>query len=396
MPQPNLGEILRDADNVLKQYQENIRQRLRMRLNPIPLRASVERRINQLVGQLEELMRTLDRQMRSLPASHRAGPRQQRDYIRTMRDGILGRFGGLTSWAAQSVGSVSRVAAGPGAEAHRWAQTRLQKAIDELPAWGTNEAERQLERGIRKALDSLLPDELVQPDQRGDLRTARRATADVLYREIRQLPLVRDTFKIIEGVLGRIGRFFEARLPILRSNIAMRERIQLAGRVDARSMQDGLRTAGRQWNGAATEAERSLRNMVQEDRIRVRGRFSLRPKLVLDPSRFFLDKISASAGIEVKNHSFRFRFDVEVKIDNPLPLNDSTRFSVKPRAELRLGRNWNIFAEMEASRGRRGNWTPRAGAGVGFRSDDGRVGAHAGWSFSDGEHRGTFSLEIKF
>lgn len=391
-----LGAVLADSQRVLRQYQENIRQRLRLRQNPSTLTPSVERRISALLRRFDTLLEPLRGRAR-LP--HGAGniARGELRMWEQHRNNIQAQFLGLARYASESAGVPFVEPVGLGSRLRESLRKNLAKAIDELPERGVRELDKQLERGIRRAVDKLLPDDLVQADQRGDFEVAKRETARVIFQQVKDLPLVGDTFKVVEGILRRVGVFFERRLPILRANIELHDRIERAGRVDARALDANVRARGQAWQGASEQVERSLGNLRAEDRIRVDFKFSIKPKLVLDPSRYFLDKISAKAGIIVKNRSFRFTFEVKIEIDNPLPFNDSTHIEVNPRATLNLPHNLDIRAELNSSWNRRDRWErPRLDTSLGWTSDNGRLRIGGGFSTDGREHRGTFSLSFSW
>lgn len=211
----------------------------------------------------------------------------------------------------------------------------LGPTLSKLPGQGTAALRGQVESNIRKLIDELVPAQ-VTADARGVMSRE-------LSRWALEQPAVEDAFYIIERTLGRVAGFLHEKLTIHGELVALKQRT--AGQQALTPEQ--ARTADAQ---AGKLAKRSLElddlitRSIEQHALSIKAHVRLNPKLVLDPTKRFLERLDASAGITIRKDAVKIDLGARVQITNPLMFDRTSQVNLGTTLGAQVGRDLRLDA----------------------------------------------------
>ncbi len=218
-------------------------------------------------------------------------------------------------------------------------------ALAQAPGQATRALDGQIRRGVGELVNRLIP-----PDQvPGDVRS-------LMTRELSQWlvqqPLVDDAFFVLQSVLTDVSGFLHARLTIHRQLEALRD--DTAGQQQLTPDQARARDAQvGQLAERSVELDREIERRIRSRSTSVQGVFKLDPKLVLDPTKRFLERLDAQAGIQIRQGDVKVELGTRIRITDPL--TGVSGVGVNPYLGVQVNPNLNINASYQNEH-RQGNW----------------------------------------
>lgn len=208
-------------------------------------------------------------------------------------------------------------------------------ALAQAPGQGAAALRGQVERAVRQLVDQVVPGE-VPGDVKGTM--TRELSSWVL-----QQPAVEDAFFLVERTLSQVARFLHEKLTIhgqlvaLKDDTARRSALttEQAHAADARAGQLARRSV---------ELDQLIKHQIEQQAFSIRGHVRLNPKLVLDPTKRFLERLDAQAGITIRRDQVRVDLGARVQVTNPLMFDGTSQVGVSTNLDLRVGNDLSVSA----------------------------------------------------
>jgi hypothetical protein len=217
-------------------------------------------------------------------------------------------------------------------------------ALSRLPGQASGAARGQVERAMRQLVDQVV----ASPQVPGDVRSVMTRE---LTRWVLEQPEVEDAFFVVERSLMHVARFLHEKLTIHGELVALKR--DTAGR---EKLSPAEAQAADQRAGAlarrSVELDEQIARRLESG---VTGHVRLSPRLVLDPSKRFLARLDADAGITIKKGDVRIDLGTRVQLTDPLL--GSRGLNVTSHVDLRLRNDLDLTASHETTlhNGRMGN-----------------------------------------
>ncbi|RMG15668.1 MAG: hypothetical protein D6731_07900 [Planctomycetota bacterium] len=219
-------------------------------------------------------------------------------------------------------------------------------------------ARREAEQGVDALVDAILPDRNVRSEQRADFQRMKEEMKGSLKRWLLAQSQFQDALYFVEAGLLEVAGYLYERLSVQ----GQLEDVQRYGNavplLSPQGAKDLDRQAGaiaRRARRADEQAERRL-GALRPRALQVATRTRFDAKLVLDPARRFLDRVSAEAGIRLTRGSVRVDLSSEIVVIDPLVFDERTRTEVTTRLQAEIGSAWTFSAEHLRVRQRGRGW----------------------------------------
>lgn len=343
-PVSDVKRLTREAEALLRRLQLDLEQALVAGKDPASVLGAHRSALQRLTGELAD-------RARREPLSV--------DFHRSLQEHVAGEFDRLAAFAT-------------GAHARRTrAESGLRGQYNELVGSGLSTippgALRAMQDRARAALGDLveraLPAGRVGSESSADLARAKAEIKDGLWRWLERQPVAQDAFFVIEQALTTTAAWLQQRVSI---NAQLSELRQVAVEQGVLSPQQSgalqahAATLGRSAREATSAAERRLQQLASQApsqggglTVRATGtRFQ--PKLVLDPAKRFVESIDARTGISIQSGKVEVVLDAKVTIVDPFAA--STRTTINPTLEARLGEHWRFTSDHSRTL-QAGRWT---------------------------------------
>lgn len=195
--------------------------------------------------------------------------------------------------------------------------------LADLPQRGTQLLRQQVERGVDQVLGQVFPQGKVP----GDVRSM---MGRELSRWVLSQPVAEDAFLLVQKVIVDVAGFLQERLTIHGELVQLKERTAQRGALTAQEAQAADQRAGQLAERAVHLNEQIERRISQTSQVSVQGVLRIDPKLVLDPTKRFLDRIDAQAGIKIRADQVTVELGTRLSLTNPLMFNGTTGTQVNP------------------------------------------------------------------
>lgn len=207
-------------------------------------------------------------------------------------------------------------------------------ALSRLPGQGTTAVRAQVERAMRQLVDQVVS----APEVPGDVRSVmtRELTTWVLAQ-----PEVEDAFFVAERALSHVARFLHEKLTIHGELVALKEQTAARDQLSPAEAQAADQRAGALAR-RAVELDDAIARSLQDG---VRGHVRLQPRLVLDPTRRFLSRLDAEAGITIRRGEVRVDLGTRVWLADPLV--EGRAPGVTNRLDLRVRNDLEVSAQHQ-------------------------------------------------
>jgi hypothetical protein len=220
--------------------------------------------------------------------------------------------------------------------------------LSRLPGQGTQALKGQVEAQVRRLVDQLMPQQVT-----GD---AKGVMARELSRWILEQSTTEDAFFVVERTLGHVARFLHEKLTIHGELVTLKT--QTASRPTITT--DEARTADERAGQLAKrsqELDRLIAQTIEQQALSIRTHVRLNPRLVLDPTRRYLERLDAAAGITIKKDQVRVDLGVRLQVTNPLMLDNTTQVGAAANLGVQVGNDLHINASYggNVQNGRWGN-----------------------------------------
>lgn len=213
-------------------------------------------------------------------------------------------------------------------------------ALGRLPGQGTSAMRGQVESSVRKLIDGLVPPEVTAD--------ARATMSRELSRWALEQPAVEDAFFVIERTMSHVARFLHEKLTIHGQLVALKQETAQRPSLTAEQARAADEKAGALAR-RAVELDELIARSIEQRALSIRTQVRLNPRLVLDPTRRFLERLDASAGITIRKNDVRVDLGVRVQITNPLMLNNTTGVNLGAQVGAQLGPDLRLDASYGTS-----------------------------------------------
>lgn len=221
-------------------------------------------------------------------------------------------------------------------------------AVSRLPAQGTSALRGQVEQQVRRLVDQLVPQQVTQD--------ARSTMARELSRWILEQPAAEDALFVVERTLGHVARFLHEKLTIHGELVALKKGTASRTSITTEEANAADRRAG-ELARRSVELDQLISRSIEEQALSVRTHVRLSPRLVLDPTKRFLERLDAAAGITIKKENVKVDLGVRVQVTNPLLLDRSTQVGAGAHLGVQINDDLHLGASYtgQVQGGRWGN-----------------------------------------
>lgn len=208
-------------------------------------------------------------------------------------------------------------------------------ALAQAPGQGTTALRGQVERAVRQLVDQVVPGE-VPGDVKGTM--TRELSSWVL-----QQAAVEDAFFVVERTLTQVARFLHEKLTLHGQLVALKDDTAGRGSLTTEQAHAADARAG-QLARRSVELDELIKHQIEQQALTIRGYVRLNPKLVLDPTKRFLERLDAQAGITIRRDQVRVDLGTRLQVTNPLMFDGSSQVGVSTHLDLRVGRDLSVGA----------------------------------------------------
>jgi hypothetical protein len=166
----------------------------------------------------------------------------------------------------------------------------------------------QVEGLVRKLVDASVPSK-VPGDVRGTITRE-------LTRWLESEEFVEDAYFVVENTVGELATWLHARLTIQGEIELTRDTLVKNPKVPKAQAEAADQRVGELAKRAKALDEQIARR-IEQATLKVKGRFSFRPALVLDPSKRFVKNLELRTGIQISQHGVQVDLGTKLKVFDP-------------------------------------------------------------------------------
>ncbi|MBL4847711.1 MAG: hypothetical protein JKY65_19510 [Planctomycetes bacterium] len=308
-----LPEFQREGDQILRKLALALEQALLGFNNPKPAAAPFERRYTKLKKDMDAF---------GTKAPHAA------DYVEGFLKLLRKQMDELIRRAKRAHNRRNEVESGYQQDYNKF----VGKTLGSAPGQAKNALSGQVERLLRKMIDQSLPSGKVPAHVKGTM-------ARELTRWVESQEAVEDAYFIVESSVMEIAAYLHERLTIkgeidLTRKTLIKDPEITQGQADAADKRVG------ELAKRASKLDAEIARRIERATLRVKGNFSFKPRLVLDPAKHFIRDVEVKAGIRISQNNVKVDLGTNLRVLSPTT-KDRT-YEAGAFARTQVGNNFDF------------------------------------------------------